>query len=127
MYGRGQDEVVDPKYAPSKTQKRALVAETRIPQLCAELIIGARDLTERSIELLYSEYRAYHCSRRPFHQRIERTQPQATHLFDEWSVTRILEYLRTPQCISREAALSALYALRAEVTVEASQGQLARR
>lgn len=127
MYGRGRDEVVDPKYAPSKTQKRAELAETRIPQLCAELIVGARELNERSIELLYSEYRAYHCSRRPFHQLIERTRPRKTHLFNEWSVSQILDYLRMPRCISKEEALSALYALRAEITIKADGRQLTSR
>ena len=124
MYEDGHDEVVDPKFAPSKTQRRAELAATRIPQLCAELIVGARKLNERGIELLYSEYRAYHCSRRPFRLLIERTRPRATHLFEDWSVTQILDYLRTPQCTNKEEALSALYVLRAEVTVDADELQL---
>lgn len=102
---------VDPRILPSKTQARAEAAVRNIPKLVTELEAGARPLDARAVEALYKEYRAFHRSSQLFRSSIGRCQPKSTHLYQDWTVSNILEWLRTPELPSRQEALSALYVL----------------
>ncbi|MEX0668174.1 MAG: hypothetical protein WD061_00325 [Candidatus Saccharimonadales bacterium] len=96
----------------SKTTQRQEAAIRSIPLLVDELEVGARSLDENAINLLYGEYRAYYCSRRPFRSTIYKCKHlNLEHLFEHSGVKSMLKYLRVPQTTRKDEALCALQIL----------------
>lgn len=99
----------------SNTSRRQELAVDKIPQLVSELLIGARGLDEGAVELLYREYRAYYCSKRPFRSTIHKCKNTDFSLLNDWSVHHILEYLRVPEMTRKDEVICALNLLLAEI------------
>lgn len=112
--------MLDPKFSPSKTEKRAQVAESRIPRLTEELIGGQRELNQRNLELLYGELRAYFKGNGGFRSEISRCGPsvEVVSKFEDYSSLHLLEFLSDLPRLNSADAVAALYCLYAEVTIE---------
>lgn len=109
----------DPKWAPTKTVRRADLAARRIPRFVRDLRWGNQALTVDNIDMLYREYRAFFRSNRPFRLDQHHVSVPCDEFADE-TIGKLLARLKEPHKIGKRQALAVLLALRAAVLTEAT-------
>lgn len=116
------DDDLDPKFTHSKTECRAERAAAVIPRFVEQLLRQVQPPTVRQAELLYNEYRQFHCSRLPFRSHITRARAHypEQYYYRYAPLELLLAALQRPERLSRNQAIELLFRLHQQVTRQAA-------